>query len=190
MILLTSGDCSPLINNTTTQHTHTSPSQYKPSYSLQFQQNMDMQVVETLYGMSILSMYVLLLLSSLQSLGAKTVRVDKSMTGAAQSTYSVHTAQLIDFLPPLSLLAGPGDQVKGGGRGLFWTRQMTHNQIRRMFIECSYCDSMGMMACSCCTSHGCLVWGSSILTFIDIQLYIDLMIYTIVREGNKVPSLL
>ena len=41
------------------------------------------KLFETLEGMSILSMYVLLLLSSLQSLGAKTVRVDKSMTGAA-----------------------------------------------------------------------------------------------------------
>ena len=45
-----------------------------------------------------------------------------------------------------------------------------------MFIECSYCDSMGMIACSCCTSHGCLGYGSSILTLIDT--HIDLMIYT------------
>lgn len=35
---------------------------------------------------------------------------------------------------------------------------------------------MGMIACSCCTSHGCLGYGSSILTLIDT--HIDLMIYT------------
>ena len=35
---------------------------------------------------------------------------------------------------------------------------------------------MGMIACSCCTSHGCLVYGSSILTLIDT--HIDLIIYT------------
>ena len=81
MILLTSGDCSSLINNTTAQHTHTSLN-INPHTVCNFSKTWTCKLFETLEGMSILSMYVLLLLSSLQSLGAKTVRVDKSMTGA------------------------------------------------------------------------------------------------------------